>query len=357
MIAFSCPRCRGFVTFEAMKCRWCKADYALHPPSETMVSVTDAEAAIEVDGRIWRCCANRHWLCNWLVTEDAGTAHCLSCALVRRRPDPDDTIAMEKLAEARTNLRRLVFQLTDLGLPITPHYEREGGLAFDLLSSYSDNEKIMIGHANGVVTIDLVETLDDYRERLRVVLGEPYRTMLGHFRHEVGHYYQNVLVESGPLIDECREIFGDERASYSDAIDRHYRLGAPEDWREHYISEYATMHPWEDFAECFAHYLHISDTLQTTASGDVVWHANPARGYPLEDIVPLVDYRTESAERMLWDWGRAATFFNLINRSMGKTDLYPFELNAAVFTKLSFVHRVVVHAATVESAPAVANVE
>ena len=265
---------------------------------------------------------------------------------------------MEKLAEARTNLRRLVFQLTDLGLPITPHYEREGGLASTCCRATPNNEQVMIGHANGIITIDLVETLDDYRESMRVVLGEPYRTMLGHFRHEVGHYYQRFWWRRrGPA---ARRVPGRSSATNARATPTHRpslptrRAGG---WQTTYISEYATMHPWEDFAECFAHYLHISDTLQTTASGDVVWHANPARGYPLEDIVPLVDYRTESAERMLWDWGRAATFFNLINRSMGKTDLYPFELNAAVFTKLSFVHRVVVHAATVESAPAVANVE
>jgi hypothetical protein len=272
--------------------------------------------------------------------------------LIRRRPDPDDTIAMEKLAEARMALRRLVFQLQDLGLPIVPYYEREGGLAFDLVSSYSNGEKVMIGHANGVITIDLVETRDDYRERLRVALGEPYRTMLGHFRHEIGHYYQSVLVENGPMIDRCREVFGDERASYQDAIDRHYKFGPPEDWRRSHISEYATMHPWEDFAECFAHYLHIADTLQTTASADVVFHANLERGYPIEDVVPLHSYRDEPIGRMVWDWKRATVFFNLINKSMGKRDLYPFDLNSAVAAKLGFVHEVVVSATLPEVATA-----
>jgi hypothetical protein len=286
-----------------------------------------------------------------LVADDTDTPQCLACSLVRRRPDPDDTIAMEKLADARATLRRLIFQLRDLGLPIDPFYEHEGGLAFDLLSSYSNNEKVMIGHANGVITIDLVETLDDYRERLRVALGEPYRTMLGHFRHEVGHYYQNVLLEEGPLLDRCRELFGDERASYSDAIDHHYRFGAPESWRKSYISEYATMHPWEDFAECFAHYLHITDTLQTTAEAEVVWRANPQRGYPISDVVPLRSYRNEDADRMLWDWGRASLFFNLVNRSMGKADLYPFEINDVVADKLSFVHQVVTRAAVRDVTP------
>ena len=119
--------------------------------------------------------------------------------------------------------------------------------------------------ANGIITIDLAESLDDRREALRVRLGEPYRTILGHLRHEVGHYYQKVLIADDALRTRCRELFGDERESYSEALTRHYRLGAPADWNTSFISEYATMHPWEDFAETFAHYLHITGTLQTIA--------------------------------------------------------------------------------------------
>ncbi|MCW2630593.1 MAG: hypothetical protein JWR48_7315 [Mycobacterium sp.] len=191
--------------------------------------------------------------------EDHGQrGRCLADSLIRREPDADDTIAVEKLASTTTALRRLICQVLDIGLPVDPFWRSDGGLGFDLLSSYSAGERVVIGHSGGVITIDLVESLDAHRESMRVRLGEPYRTMLGHFRHEVGHYYQNVLVESGPgalrYLDECRELFGDERADYQAEIARHYRFGAPENWRESYISEYATMHPWEDFAECFAHF-------------------------------------------------------------------------------------------------------
>ena len=168
-------------------------------------------------------------------------------------------------------------QLHEVGLPVVGWHEREGGLGFDLLSSRSANTPVMIGHANGIITIDVVESLADHRESIRVRLGEAYRTILGHFRHEVGHYYQWILVESGgdpALLESCRRLFGDERASYSDGIDRHYRLGPPEGWQKTYISEYATMHPWEDFAECFAHYLHIQGTLATAASGGLVLKAD-----------------------------------------------------------------------------------
>ena len=138
----------------------------------------------------------------------------------------------------------------------------------------------MIGHAGGVITIDLAESLDAYRESLRVRLGEPYRTMLGHLRHEVGHYYESILVENagdGRYLDECREVFGDESADYQAEIARHYKFGPPQDWSQSYISEYATMHPWEDFAECFAHYLHITDTIDTARESGLAMHSDRVR--------------------------------------------------------------------------------
>ncbi|MGH3580311.1 MAG: putative zinc-binding metallopeptidase, partial [Mycobacterium sp.] len=231
------------------------------------------------------------------------------------------------------------------GLPIEPYWMRDGGLAFDLLSSYTTGEKVIIGHANGVITIDVVESLDDYRESLRVRLGEPYRTMLGHFRHEVGHYYQNVLVENGSgadvYLDDCRKLFGDEQAGYSEAIARHYKLGAPEGWAATFISEYATMHPWEDFAECFAHYLHIADTMDTAREAGMVLHADRVRFNAPRDIVALECYDDEPIERMLFDWKWMSLFFNRVNTAMGKNPLYPFEIPPAVVDKLAFVHRVI----------------
>jgi hypothetical protein len=169
--------------------------------------------------------------------------------------------------------------------------------------------------------------------------------MLGHFRHEVGHYYQWVLVEQTDWIDECRELFGDERASYADALDRHYREGAPEGWGDSFISEYATMHPWEDFAESFAHYLHITATLGTAAAGGVVMQADRVAGLVDADVVPRRSYREASTHEMLADWHWLSLLFNRANHAMGKGDLYPFTLSPPVERKLDFVHRVVVDAA------------
>lgn len=252
MRALRCLACGHFAFYETQCCEGCGTAIGFHIPTRAMAYAPESGAV--VDGMRWRRCSQWDSGCNWLVAENAGSAQCFAESLIRRRPDADDTIALEKLANTSLALRRLLIQLMHLGLPIDPYYERDGGLAFDLISSYSRNENVTIGHANGVITIDLAETLDAHREALRVRLGEPYRTMLGHFRHEVGHYYEWILVESGPRIGECRELFGDERISYRDEIQRHYKFGPPTDWQESYISEYATMHPWEDFAETFAHY-------------------------------------------------------------------------------------------------------
>jgi len=294
-----------------------------------------------IEGARWVPCVNRGWECNWMVAADDERPSCFSCRLTRRRPPADDTLALERLAETAVAKRRLLVQLRRLGLPIDPWDEVDGGLGFDLLSSLSDGERITTGHANGIITIDLAESLDAQREALRVRLAEPYRTMLGHFRHEVGHYYEWVLVEQGPLIDECRPVFGDERTSYSDAIARHYKLGAPPDWGQSFISEYATMHPWEDFAECFAHYLHITDTLQSAGYSGMVLHADRVEGLLERDVEPRRSYADATIEELLEDWKSLVLVLNRANHAMGKGDLYPFTIVEPVARKLGFVHRVV----------------
>lgn len=345
--AFACPVCNGFAAFESLRCADCHTELGLHLPTKSMMSIADG--AVEVDGGRWvRCTQVETSGCNWLTPEEHSAeqrGRCLADSTIRREPDADDTLAREKLVSTARALRRMVYQLADIGLPVDPFWRRDGGLAFDLLSSYTTGKKVIIGHAGGVITIDLVESLDDYRESLRVRLGEPYRTMLGHFRHEVGHYYQNILVESGSgadrYLDECRGLFGDERAGYSDSIARHYKFGAPDGWEETYISEYATMHPWEDFAECFAHYLHITDTIDTSREAGLVLQADRVRFSAPRDIVPLESYVDEPIERLLFDWRWLSMFFNRVNTAMGKNPVYPFEISEAVVAKLGFIHRVI----------------
>lgn len=333
-----CPHCRHFVYLDALTCPECAAELGYQLLTQQFYGLRDGRVVI--DGETWYTCSNRGWQCNWLVREDAPTGRCFSCRLTRTQPDADDTVALEKLAKTEEAKRRLVLQLGQLGLPIVGWDVQPGGLGFDLLSSLSDGKRVIIGHANGIITIDLAESLDDRREALRVRLGEPYRTMLGHLRHEVGHYYQNVLITDDGTWDRCRELFGDERESYQDAIARHYRFGAPDDWNESYLSEYATMHPWEDFAETFAHCLHITGTLQTAAAISIHLDASFTNLRDI-DVIPCESYLDQPVQPLLNDWTWMSQAFNRINRSMGLGDLYPFEHPAAVKRKFAFVHELV----------------
>jgi hypothetical protein len=287
--------------------------------------------------------------CNWLADDGRPDGFCVSCRLTRTRPSDVDAAAVAAWAGTERAKRRLVYQLLDLGLPVVPLADDAGGLAFDLLSSAQ--QRVVIGHADGVVTIDLAEGQDAHREAMRVQMGEPYRTMLGHLRHEVGHYYWQVLVGGNGLAgadvavaQRFRDLFGDERADYGEALQRHYTQGAPADWLQRYVSAYATAHPWEDWAETFAHYLHICDTLQTAAAYGMVVTGPEAAGPIADDLVAMPTQDPsglQSVTSLVATWLPLTFALNAVNRSMGKGDLYPFVLTPPVIAKLGFVHDVV----------------
>ena len=276
--------------------------------------------------RSWRRCATSSVTdCNWLVDADDAGGLCEACALTRTRPADGDREGLAEYVEAERAKRRLLFQLYQLNLPVGRRDEvAESGLAFDLLSSTST--KVVTGHDDGVITLDLAEVDDQHRETLRRQLGEPYRTVLGHFRHEIGHYFWPLLVTDDQLLTACRSLFGDDRADYAEAVQKHYASSDFDDlsWTDEHISRYATMHPYEDWAETFAHYLHILDVLET------------ARSF---DIAPGIVEAGEAAVfgEVVDSWLSLAYGLNQINRSMGRSDLYPFVLTPAVIRKLSFI--------------------
>ena len=256
---------------------------------------------------------------------------CVSCALTRTRPSDEDAIGLKEFAEAEAAKRRLVVELSELGLPIVGRDEDpESGLCFDLLSS--NNGPVITGHDEGVITVDLAESDDVHREQLRISMDEPYRTLLGHFRHEIGHYYFTVLVRSDSALVQFTELFGDPELDYQQALDRHYSQGAPSGWPDQYVSSYATMHPAEDWAETFAHYLHIRDTIDTAAAFGLA----PA-GATLER--PLAG--NAGFDRIIELWLPLSWALNMINRSMGHADLYPFVLPPAALDKMRLVHDLV----------------
>lgn len=210
----------------------------------------------------------------------------------------------------------------------------DGGLVFDFLEDTVDQngnlQPAMTGHENGLISLRVAEADDVTREIARQQMNEPYRTLLGHFRHEVGHYVWDRLVRDGGRLEEFRSAFGDERDDYQAALQRHYENGPPAGWPENYVSAYAATHPWEDFAESFAHALHIVDTLETAR----------AFGLMLDDasLEPLGDpYRCASGKRLADAWVPLTLAMNAIHKSMGQRDFYPFVLTPEIIRKLDFV--------------------
>jgi hypothetical protein len=332
MRAFSCERCGQRLFFENSVCLRCGAAVGFRSSTLELVALEDHPELTP--------CSNLTLAeCNWLIEPDGVDPDddyplCFSCNLTRTRPDDSDTQGMAEFAVAEGAKRRLIFQLLDIGLPI------ESDLSFDLLSSTAG--PVTTGHDDGTVTIDLAESDDADREARRQQLAEPYRTMLGHFRHEIGHYYEPILVDRVPGQPEAaRAQFGDERQDYAEAIDAHYQNGPPADWAERYVSAYATMHPWEDWAETWAHYLHIRDTLQTAAAfGIQVESDRPSLSAKPEEAVEALEagQTGEPFSILLDQWLPLTYALNQVNRSMGKDDLYPFTLAPAVIDKLGFVH-------------------
>ena len=322
MKAFRCRVCDASLHFENSRCVSCGSRLGYSRSERAIVPVDEKGRYVDAAGTDWYLCRNLTLSgCTWLAGNDGG--QCSSCDLTRTRPNDDDSVGLANFPVAERAKRHLVAELDTLGFPVVgKHEDPENGLAFDLLSSVEEN--VVIGHANGVITIDLAEGRAAHRERVREKLGEPYRTMLGHFRHEVGHYYQWQLVRDGGTLARSRELFGDETADYQAEIDRHYAEGPPAGWETTYISSYATMHPFEDFAETWAHYLHICDTIETASEYGLVTVASITRFSQFRDVV-------------LGIWVPLSVALNMINRSMGHDDLYPFVIPDGVLDKLDFV--------------------
>jgi len=333
---FVCPNCGQHLAFENSVCLSCDRPVGFSLPDMALLVLSDGPDSAHpgfVDAEQYELCANLHLAqCNWLVEKQPARQLCTSCRLTRTRPNDADTKALAAFADAEKAKRRLIAELFELKLPIVGRDDDpEYGLAFDLLASA--HEKVLTGHDNGVITLDLAEGDDVHREQLRVEMDEPYRTLLGHLRHEIGHYYYYRLVApSSTCAARFRELFGDPDADYQAALDRHYQDGAPRGWEENYVSSYATMHPAEDWAETFAHYLHIRDTLDTAAAFSL---APASATYERKVLGP------SSFDTTIEMWLPLSWALNMVNRSMGKADLYPFVLPGPVLEKMRFIHTVV----------------
>ena len=346
MRIFTCQNCGQLLHFENSVCMRCGMTLGFLPAPLTLsaLELRGDRWIARADGAEWRQCANLAQAhCNWMVPVDGGI-FCPACALNRTIPNLADPGNLERWQLLEAAKRRLVYALRRFGLPLSsPGAESGKGLVFAFLADPSPDQPVLTGHDDGLITINVAEADSAERERRRVELGEPYRTLLGHLRHEVGHYYWDLLVRDGGKVEASRAVFGDESASYEQALQRHYQTGARPDWNLSFVSAYATMHPWEDFAETWTHYLHMVDTLDTAASFGLA--VDPVVTEEGSAVVRFDPYRTPEFVRLVEAWIPLTVALNSLNRSMGQPDLYPFALSPPAIDKLRFVHELVRDAA------------
>lgn len=328
MRTFKCE-CGSPVFFVNTQCLSCSRELGFLPDVLDMASFANGSAGdIETSRGRYRKCANyvQEGVCNWMVPSDSGEDLCQACRLNNVIPnlsEPENRALWQEVEQAK---RRLVYSLDALKLPVlSKNDDASRGLSFDIKQSVG-SERVLTGHADGLITLNLDEAAPAERERMRVAMKERYRTLLGHFRHEIGHYFWDRLVADAGKHDSFRKLFGDERVDYTDALRQHYARAPDPGYADHFITPYAASHPWEDFAESFAHYLHMIDTLETAQQYGFV-------------SAPLS--RAEAFESLMDEWYDLTVALNSLNRSMGQPDAYPFAISPIVKEKLRFVHELV----------------
>ena len=361
MKPYPCPNCGRPTHFEVRVCPNCSFTLGYDPASDKLLFLADKLTT-------WRdnqaqphdvvVCANNneYAVCNWLVPAGGPDPLCLACRHNRTIPDLTGPTVPERWAKIEAAKRRLFHTLITLKLPIETQAEAEAngttpGLTFDFLydpvGEQTGTVQITTGHENGLVTLNILEADDVQRERMRTGLDEPYRTLLGHFRHEVGHYYWARLIENTAELDAFRQMFGDERISYEDAKNKHYG-DSGSGWSDDYVSAYATMHPWEDFAETFAHLMHIIDALATIDGFGMRMTAWP--GVEEQPEVTFDPYHAD-IRQLVSEWRPFAFAENSIARAMGQADLYPFHLSEKIVAKLDYINRLLQRAGKGDIAP------
>ena len=342
MKIFECQNCGQPLYFENTKCESCGLRLGYLPKLEVITALREAGPgrwnAMAAPNVLYHFCANAEYdVCNWLLSVDHAEVFCEACRHNRTIPDltlSENLLNWRKIEWAK---HRLFYSILKFRLPVTKRPEDPCGLAFDFLSPSQMQSNVYTGHAAGLITLNVAEADDLERERQRTVMGEPYRTLLGHFRHEIAHYFWDHLVARSPSLGQFRELFGDEREDYQSALKRHYTEAPPTNWLVQFVTPYASAHPWEDFAETWAHYLHMVDTLETASAFGL--GLNPAVGKQSNLQIMLdFDPYTADIQRIIKNWLPLTFAVNSINRSMGQHDLYPFILPPKVIAKLKFVH-------------------
>ncbi|MDR3494983.1 MAG: putative zinc-binding peptidase [Ancalomicrobiaceae bacterium] len=350
MRLFQCQSCGNAVHFDNTTCVECGHRLGYLPDRCIVTAVepaADGWHALADRSRLYLFCGNAEIAgCNWLMPAADGPGLCLCCRHNRLVPDLSNPGHAEAWRRVEAAKRWLFYSLTRWRLPLPdPLTDPRNGLVFDVLADGTGADgrvkPVLTGHDAGVITVAVAEADDAEREARRHAMGEPYRTLLGHFRHEIGHYYWDRLVRDGGLLGDCRANFGDDRDDYAAALRRYYAWGPPANWRDRYISAYAASHPWEDFAETWAHYTHIVDALETAHAFGLVVRPRGPGGAALAAAIDFDPYRQGAVPDLVAAWVPVTVALNALNRSLGQPDLYPFVLPEAVTAKLAFVHTLV----------------
>lgn len=341
MKIFSCSVCGQPVFFDNVRCLHCGSVLSFLPDQLALAAAGD-------DDR-YRPCLNRpvHQACNFAVLSQDPNPLCIACRHTRLLPDLSEPRNHERWRRIERAKRRLFYTLARLGLVATNTTDgAASGPMFEFLADLPGTDPVVTGHDAGVITLNIAEADDDERVRLRVALHEPYRTLLGHLRHESGHYYWDQLIGAGPWLAGFCDVFGDHEQDYAAALDQHYAQGADgPDWQQNHVSAYAAAHPWEDWAETWAHYLHMVDLLETASS----YGTRLALPGPVPDDLgavqdPFCDACRPGFDQLVAQWVPVTLLLNSMNRSLGQDDAYPFALTPGALRKLRFVHDVIVQA-------------
>lgn len=354
MQLFQCSQCWQPIYFDNTQCTSCGALLGFDAQQMKMVALRasataqDAHTYFECQtGQAYYFCQNyQEQVCNWVIARSNTSANlfCQACRLNRVIPDLADLKARLRWKKIETAKHHLIYALLQWRLPLHNKLQQpDTGLAFDFKATNDLNEMVLTGHMQGVITLNIAEADDIEREMAKNSMAELYRSVLGHFRHEIGHYYWDVLVAKSDCLSAFRQLFGNEQVCYQQELHRHYQQGAPLGWRDSHISAYATMHPWEDWAETWAHYLHIVDVLETAETFGIQIQPNisstmQALHLPRQQQNP---YFCDDFEQIYQAWLPVAFAMNSLNRSMGQNDFYPFLINPKVKEKLRFVHQVI----------------
>ena len=357
MRVFNCDHCGHLIFFDSVRCLHCHSQLAFLPDQLTMAALTPApqdgaqlwrqigsaaeQGTVPQTGRLFRMCRNHtaYQACNFAVPANDYNELCASCRQTRVLPDLTQFGNLSRWKQTEAAKRQLFYTLARLSLePVAGR----AGPVFEFLADQPGGPAILTGHQNGTITLNVAEADDEERARRRIALGEPYRTLIGHLRHETGHFYWDQLVRDGGHLDAFRAVFGDERQDYDASLDAHYGKGHDlGDWSAHHVSSYATAHPWEDWAETWAHYLHMIDLLETASSYQVgVTVPDPYAAARVQVVDPFGMPRP-AFQDMVRDWVPLTLMLNSLNRSLGQGDAYPFALSSGAKTKLRFVHDLV----------------